>query len=1101
MRNDMFKKGLVLGIIILFFGTSVLPNIIRSQGEITKNNSNSLNQISYEKNNFNNNSPNTLGLTDGLVGYWNFDEGNGTIIHDSSGNGFDGFYRIDNHGPTWVEGISGYALRFSSNYEEYVNFFSPVLNNPPYTISVWVKPDSASGYSYVIDNCGGLGFSIMEANNEWILTVYGHNAWDEISTPITSTDWTNLLATWDGSTQTNSVKLFINGIQKVNGTPHSGNNDGSLNLVIGAHSYRPAGLYPFNGIIDEPRIYNRVLDEGEIRTLYTEYINHPPIANFSYSPINPKDLDIIQFTDNSTDSDGTIVSWSWNFGDGATSSIQNPTHQYTNDGTYLVNLTVTDDKGATDTIQKTIVVSTPTPNIVFVDNDYTSATPGWGYDHFNVIQVGINAVSDGGTVFVYSGTYYENVNINRDNIKLIGEDKNTTIIDGQETPYLPVIQTRSYILISGFTISNSTNDFFYFFGIKFEGSFVTVQDCNIKDCGIGIYSDGYQNNSIVNCSIFNNWAYGIWVRSYYGSYVRNYFISKCKFFDNSGEAVRLTWAVNCTIDSCLFMNNGVEIIEIQSSFYNRITNCNISNNHAYCRIYGGSSYNVITGNTFLNNGAGIVIGDSSTINNVIYHNNFINNNAVDGGNNSWDNGYPSGGNYWSSYVGVDQFRGPNQNEPGPDGIGDTPYNFPSDCDLYPFMQPNGWLLPPPNQPPISNFTYTPSTPTDLNVIQFTDKSNDSDGTIASWNWNFGDGSTSALQNPTHHYADEGTYHVTLTVTDDDGASNSTSKDIIVSNVAPVSNADGPYTCELGQTITFDGSKSYDNDGTIVSYQWTFGDGAIGTGMNPTHKYSNYGTYTVTLLVTDDDGATDQDYTTAMVPYRYPPVVHLIYPIGGETLKDTITIKWSAHDTEDGNNLQIYFYYSSDNGRTWSPFTSNPQENTGQCNWDTTKLPDGTYLLQISAKDSDNNFDWDTSGPFQIKNHEQPPVNHEPVKPNTPSGPIQGKAGVEYSYTTSTTDPDGDQVYYLWDWGDGNNSGWLGPYNSGATIDTLHKWTVKGSYSIKVKAKDIHGNESVWSDPLPITMPYTFNKPILQFLELLFQRFPNAFSLLRHLLGY
>jgi hypothetical protein len=93
------------------------------------------------------------------------------------------------------------------------------------------------------------------------------------------------------------------------------------------------------------------------------------------------------------------------------------------------------------------------------------------------------------------------------------------------------------------------------------------------------------------------------------------------------------------------------------------------------------------------------------------------------------------------------------------------------------------------------------------------------------------------------------------------------------------------------------------------------------------------------------------------------------------------------------------------------------------------------------------------------------------------------------------------VYYLWDWGDGNNSGWLGPYSSGITVIAWHIWETKGNYVIKVKAKDKHGAESNWSDPLPITMPYSFNKPILKFLELLFERFPNAFPILRHLLEW
>jgi hypothetical protein len=108
--------------------------------------------------------------------------------------------------------------------------------------------------------------------------------------------------------------------------------------------------------------------------------------------------------------------------------------------------------------------------------------------------------------------------------------------------------------------------------------------------------------------------------------------------------------------------------------------------------------------------------------------------------------------------------------------------------------------------------------------------------------------------------------------------------------------------------------------------------------------------------------------------------------------------------------------------------------------------------------------------------EEPSGNNGPVKPNKPSGQINGKAGEEYTYTTSTIDPNGDKVYYLWDWGDGNYSGWLGPYNSGVTCEAKHIWTKKNNYNIKVKAKDIYGKDSIWSDPLSVTMPK--NKPYI-----------------------
>ena len=98
------------------------------------------------------------------------------------------------------------------------------------------------------------------------------------------------------------------------------------------------------------------------------------------------------------------------------------------------------------------------------------------------------------------------------------------------------------------------------------------------------------------------------------------------------------------------------------------------------------------------------------------------------------------------------------------------------------------------------------------------------------------------------------------------------------------------------------------------------------------------------------------------------------------------------------------------------------------------------------------------------------LNIPPEKPITPIGPSSGKPGSTYLYKTSTVDPDGDQVYYFWDWGDGTYSDWLGPHASGVEISTTHTWSEEGTYLIRVKAKDTNGGESVWSDPIVVNMP-------------------------------
>lgn len=117
----------------------------------------------------------------------------------------------------------------------------------------------------------------------------------------------------------------------------------------------------------------------------------------------------------------------------------------------------------------------------------------------------------------------------------------------------------------------------------------------------------------------------------------------------------------------------------------------------------------------------------------------------------------------------------------------------------------------------------------------------------------------------------------------------------------------------------------------------------------------------------------------------------------------------------------------------------------------------------------------------------------PATPDAPDGPTSGSANEEHTYTASTTDPNGDQIKYLFSWGDGEYSGWVGPYNSGQTGEASHTWTEQGTFNITVMAKDSHGKTSEWSDPLAVSMPknkaFFFNSILLEILERLMERFP------------
>jgi hypothetical protein len=97
------------------------------------------------------------------------------------------------------------------------------------------------------------------------------------------------------------------------------------------------------------------------------------------------------------------------------------------------------------------------------------------------------------------------------------------------------------------------------------------------------------------------------------------------------------------------------------------------------------------------------------------------------------------------------------------------------------------------------------------------------------------------------------------------------------------------------------------------------------------------------------------------------------------------------------------------------------------------------------------------------------TSNPPSQPDTPTGPTKGSLNREYTFSTRATDPDGDQIYYKWDWGDGQSSDWLGPYTSGLTVQASHTWTQLGTYEIKVKAKDVNEATSDWSEPLTISI--------------------------------
>ncbi len=223
--------------------------------------------------------------------------------------------------------------------------------------------------------------------------------------------------------------------------------------------------------------------------------------------------------------------------------------------------------------------------------------------------------------------------------------------------------------------------------------------------------------------------------------------------------------------------------------------------------------------------------------------------------------------------------------------------------------------PPPNVAPVAEANGPYAALTGAAITFSSTGSTDSDGTIASWLWNFGDGATSTLANPTHAYAAGGTYTATLTVTDNGGAqaSDTATVTITVPNVAPVAQANGPYAALTGVSVAFSSTGSADSDGTITAWSWNFGDGATSTLANPTHAYAAAGSYTATLTVTDNSGAQASD--TSPVTITAPnvaPVAQAGGPYSGTT---GATISFSSAGSTDSDGTIASWSWNFGDGAT------------------------------------------------------------------------------------------------------------------------------------------------------------------------------------------
>lgn len=430
------------------------------------------------------------------------------------------------------------------------------------------------------------------------------------------------------------------------------------------------------------------------------------------------------------------------------------------------------------------------PKTIYVDDDNVSGpwdgTLGHPYQH---VQDGVDNANSGDTVFVFSGDYYENVEVSKQ-ILLVGQDKQNTVIDAGGSGSC-VVLTGDGVIVTGFTLQNSggpdvenagiqvttshntiTNNIFrdndhvsvilynWFsapidsnmitdnwitgnngsngvvllsYGGGSHGTIVTGNTITKNRAGVLIFAEFggiISNNSVranqYGISFGEGGAYGVTIsgnticnNSQYGiygdawSYLTGNVISENHISANGDDGLSILESRSDTVrdntitlngDIGLAVSDGLGTIVAGNNIWGNtgggislglVRDSDVSDNYVAQNAYGirlhfntysNSIYdNIITSNT----GCGVYV--ASAWDNTIYHNDLINNgtNAFneDVSNlNVWDDGYPSGGNCWSDYIGVDTMSGPGQDIPGSDGIGDTPYEIPGGGqDNYPLL--------------------------------------------------------------------------------------------------------------------------------------------------------------------------------------------------------------------------------------------------------------------------------------------------------------------------------------------------------------------------------------------------------------------------------
>ena len=336
----------------------------------------------------------------------------------------------------------------------------------------------------------------------------------------------------------------------------------------------------------------------------------------------------------------------------------------------------------------------------------------------------------------------------------------------------------------------------------------------------------------------------------------------------------------------------------------------------------------------------------------------------------------------------------------------------------------------PNASPTPVMVISPEQPAVGETVFFNGESSlDSDGEIAHWHWDFGDGVTAEGSRVSHVFEGSRDYRVSLRVTDDSGASDGVDRLVTVgSNLPPTPVITwSPRDPKVGDIVFFDAAASTDADGRILSYDWNMGNGVNREGVAPAFAFTDARTYLITLRASDDGGAVGVATAELRVSGNQLPEAVISASPNSVRVDDLVSFDATASSDPDGE-ISRYSWSFGDGGRAEGELATHRYNNPGIYE----------AFLEVTDNNGGKSFD---AIIVTVGDHE-PPVAQINI-----AGQI-ARAGAPVSLSAAgSSDSDGEIVSYAWDFGDGTQ---------GSGTQVQHTWFSPGDYTVSLRVTDNHG---------------------------------------------